>query len=203
MWGSSGMGDLLEIFPESVRVRTKHAEKSCGVWSRWDVRYEGCTLHLRLALHPLPSSPSSFTLTSSPKPHPHLVAFLYQFIPVNPELRESLKKIKELRRRFAMSTHRGDRDDDTALHPCKRKRITSDIKKTLAKDSVAQDKVLSPIQDNSIAVEFLALIDNEGEKVNAGEQVKEKGAKNGGLSERKCDIDEMLEADEYSYECSP
>ncbi|KAL2325319.1 hypothetical protein Fmac_024377 [Flemingia macrophylla] len=29
MWGSSGMGDLLGSFPESVRVRTKHAEKSC------------------------------------------------------------------------------------------------------------------------------------------------------------------------------
>ncbi|KAL2330818.1 hypothetical protein Fmac_018399 [Flemingia macrophylla] len=25
-----GMGDLLGSFPESVRVRTKHAEKSCG-----------------------------------------------------------------------------------------------------------------------------------------------------------------------------
>ncbi|KAL2347058.1 hypothetical protein Fmac_001058 [Flemingia macrophylla] len=83
------------------------------------------------------------------------------------------------------------------------KRIAFDIKKTLAKDYVAQDKVLSPVQDNSVVVEFLALIANEGVKVNAWDQVKAKGVGNGGFSERNCDIDEMLEADECSYECSP
>ncbi|KAL2345141.1 hypothetical protein Fmac_006426 [Flemingia macrophylla] len=38
MWGSSGMGDLLESFPESVRVRTKHPENSCGAAEMSDVR---------------------------------------------------------------------------------------------------------------------------------------------------------------------
>ncbi|XP_020204713.1 KIN14B-interacting protein At4g14310 [Cajanus cajan] len=60
------------------------------------------------------------------------------------------------------------------------------------KDSALEAKVLSPVDDNSVAVQFLALIDKE----NAGGEVKEKGGGSGALSERKCGIDELLEADE-------
>ncbi|RDX67795.1 KIN14B-interacting protein, partial [Mucuna pruriens] len=62
---------------------------------------------------------------------------------------------------------------------------------------VEDDKVLSPVDDNSVAVEFLALIDKEAVKVNAGEEVKERAAAgNGGLTDRKSAIDELLASDE-------
>ncbi|TKY53751.1 hypothetical protein E2542_SST25293 [Spatholobus suberectus] len=63
-------------------------------------------------------------------------------------------------------------------------------------DSAVEDKVLSPAGDNSVAVEFLALIGEDAGKVSAGEEAKEKGGGNGGWSDQKCDIDAMLAADE-------
>lgn len=66
------------------------------------------------------------------------------------------------------------------------------------KDTVVQEKVLSLVDDNSVAVEFLALIDKEAGKgkVNAGEEVKERGGGNGGYSDQMCDVDAMLASDE-------
>jgi len=60
------------------------------------------------------------------------------------------------------------------------------------KHYLEQEKVLSPVDDNSVAVEFLAFID----KVNAGEEVKEKGGGNGGCSDPRNGIDTMLTANE-------
>ncbi|KOM33911.1 hypothetical protein LR48_Vigan02g006100 [Vigna angularis] len=60
------------------------------------------------------------------------------------------------------------------------------------KHYLEKEKVLSPVEDNSVAVEFLAFID----KVNAGEEVKEKGGGNGGCSDPRNGIDTMLTANE-------
>ncbi|XP_014514688.1 KIN14B-interacting protein At4g14310 [Vigna radiata var. radiata] len=60
------------------------------------------------------------------------------------------------------------------------------------KHCLEKEKVLSPVEDNSVAVEFLAFID----KVNAGEEVKEKGGGNGGFSDPRNGIDTMLTANE-------
>ena len=50
------------------------------------------------------------------------------------------------------------------------------------KDSVVEaQKVLSPVDDNLVAVEFFALIGKEKDKVSVGEDVKERGGENGGL----------------------
>ncbi|KAG5078743.1 hypothetical protein AAZX31_02G004000 [Glycine max] len=66
------------------------------------------------------------------------------------------------------------------------------------KDSVVEaQKVLSPVDDNLVAVEFLALIGKEKDKVNAGEDVKERGGGNGRWNDkRNNDIDALLGADE-------
>ncbi|KHN10065.1 hypothetical protein glysoja_034307 [Glycine soja] len=69
--------------------------------------------------------------------------------------------------------------------------------RTVVKDKgsvVEEEKVLSPVDDNLVAVEFLALIDKEKEKVNAGEDVKERGG--GGNVKRNNGIDVLLGADE-------
>ena len=60
------------------------------------------------------------------------------------------------------------------------------------KHCLEKEKVLSPVDDNSVAVEFLALID----KVNAKEEMKDKGGANGGLSDPRNGMDPMLAADE-------
>ncbi|KAK7393707.1 hypothetical protein VNO78_22271 [Psophocarpus tetragonolobus] len=64
------------------------------------------------------------------------------------------------------------------------------------KEIVVEEKVLSPVDDDSVAVEFLALIDKEEGKVNAGEGVKERSGGNGGFSDQRNDIDTLLAAHE-------
>ncbi|CAJ1967080.1 unnamed protein product [Sphenostylis stenocarpa] len=66
------------------------------------------------------------------------------------------------------------------------------VKSDKDKDCVEEEKVLSPVDDNSVAVEFLALID----KVNSGEEAKEKGGGNEGWSDPRNGIDELLATDE-------
>ncbi|KAL2326420.1 hypothetical protein Fmac_025478 [Flemingia macrophylla] len=83
MWGSSGMSDLLESFPESVRVRTKQAEKSCGDYSALSAIESGDT-------------PQGWLDFSSKEPHHRATAAQEKrIVPRQPQIKKS---------------HRGPRD---------------------------------------------------------------------------------------------